>query len=437
MRLSPSMKKMLIGGGVVVIAALLVSGFLIWHRGSPDAGLSPKSAESATDDNQAWIEVTAQHVYRAVSQDAPSSTELFSGDQVAAGQVIFTDATGNATIHFPDGSVARLDAGTKIALDESQFSPDTGSLGVRIVLFAGNIWSKIIQLATPDSQWQVQTSNTVATVRGTAFGVSYANGTSQIIGSEHTVLVAPIDSHTQTVLEDQSMPLDQGRMIRISDARVFQIMQKRARLDAFIVTTSPTLLKEPWVVAAQKSDARIDATVEHLRGQGLDARTIRQLLHGEVIQLRQERLLDRRLILSTQTLPSVSAPRVVSSTPPVPVSQAVLPSVIRLAIQPDIASTTIFEGQRVTFNAEAIFSDGTREDVTGAAEWKVLGDIGAMVSPGVFVARLGTTTAEYGQGMGNIIAVFKNSVSGQFVLGKSSLYTVEASVVPQLGPLQG
>lgn len=430
------MKKLFIGGGVVVVVALLVAGFLVWQRGSRTLTSSSPSADNTIDDNQAWIEVTAPHVYRALSENAASSTELFSGDQVAAGQIIFTDATGNAVIHFPDGSVVRIDAGTKIALSESRFSPDTGSLGVRIMLFAGNVWSKIIQLATPNSQWQVQTSNTVATVRGTAFGVSYFNGTSRVIGSEHTVLVAPIDPHTQAILEDQSIPLDQGKTILINDVRVSQILQKQARLDAFAATTSPALLAQSWVEAAQKSDELITAAVDRLQQQGLDAHAIRQLLHEQVIKLRQEQLLDRRLIPSTQGSSSSSAPTAVSSTPST-TAPIVLPSVVRLVLQSDAASTTIKEGQIVTFHAEAIFSDGTRKDVTRAAEWKVLGDVGAITSPGVFAAQLGTTTAEYGQGTGSIVAVFKDSVSGQFILGKSSLYIIEASVTVPLGPLQG
>jgi hypothetical protein len=442
------MKKIIIITGVVVAVALMSGGFFMWwarETSAPAPSVYPSGGATlnADDAQQAWVEVSADHVSR-ISLGSSSSTEIFSGDRVVAGDTIVTDDTGTAVIHFPDGSLARIDTKSRVAIDESRFAPESGDLRVRLSLFAGNVWSKIIQLATPDSQWQVQTSNTVATVRGTAFGVSYANGTSRIIGSEHVVSITVIDPVSHKAVEDQSASVDAGETITVDDAVAQKVAQKRIRIDAAIATTSAAVLQQSWVRGARNADAVIDATIAQWRDQHLDMPQIRQKLHEQSVRLREEKLRQRG-ILPAPAAPSPSSSPSSSQTTSVQTSvssdvatKTVAANVTRVDVKASSASSTVVnEGDQIVFSAVAIMSDGTKKDVTRAAQWRVVGDIGTMISPGVFVARLGATAAEYGKGVGSIVAVFEDSTSGQLIVGKSDLYTVQATITPVLNPLQG
>ena len=100
-------------------------------------------------------------------------------------------------------------------MEESSFNANSGKLIVRINLVLGRAWSKIISLATPDSVWEVRTSTAVATVRGTAFGMEYADGKSTVIGSENKVAVNAVDPETKKALKQEEVLIEAGKFVEI------------------------------------------------------------------------------------------------------------------------------------------------------------------------------------------------------------------------------
>ena len=89
---------------------------------------------------------------------------------VLQGDSIKTLENSKAQINFFDNSRVALDSNTEITLqklyiDSKNFNKN--QVGIRLQI--GRIWNRIINLLDKDSAYEVATSSTVATVRGTAF----------------------------------------------------------------------------------------------------------------------------------------------------------------------------------------------------------------------------------------------------------------------------
>jgi len=88
----------------------------------------------------------------------------------------------------------------------------------------------------------------------------------------------------------------------------------------------------------------------------------------------------------------------------------------------------VVEGERIFFKAIAIMGNGARREVTNEVSWRVVGPIGTMVKPGVFVTALDESVAEFGIGTGSVVAVWKDSLSRKEVFGKTPIFTVDPKV---------
>jgi len=106
-----------------------------------------------------------------------TGTELYEGDTVK------TSTWGHATIYFSDGSkVVLWDASqaSSFTLARLRYSAkDNLSTQIRLVLDMGQLWSRVSKL-TSESEFEVGTTDAIATVRGTNFGVVKEAGSSSI-----------------------------------------------------------------------------------------------------------------------------------------------------------------------------------------------------------------------------------------------------------------
>lgn len=141
--------------------------------------IGPRVAQAPVSATLAPAEIV-EHALAYVSLDGGAATvtrdgqtapaeeglELAEGDRV-------TVTTGTVSLIYPDSGASRLEAGTDlILLPHGGSSTSTSSVGTQIELLAGNIWTRFERLLGPDERFSVSTNNVVATVRGTAFGVS-------------------------------------------------------------------------------------------------------------------------------------------------------------------------------------------------------------------------------------------------------------------------
>jgi len=100
--------------------------------------------------------------------DAVSQMELYPGDEV---NVI----AGEAQLLYPDIGISILPEGTRLVIIPGE-NADNGGFAAEILLEAGKIWTRLEHVLGSDESFSVEASNVVATVRGTAFGVSMVNG---------------------------------------------------------------------------------------------------------------------------------------------------------------------------------------------------------------------------------------------------------------------
>ena len=117
-----------------------------------------------------------------------STVAIRNGIEIACGDEIRVTA-GTVSIVYPGAGVSRLVEGTNIILLSG--SDDSGKLFSRLILEAGSVWTRFERLFGPAEEFSVQAGDVVATVRGTAFGVSLDGVDVDIQVAEHAVEVGP------------------------------------------------------------------------------------------------------------------------------------------------------------------------------------------------------------------------------------------------------
>lgn len=229
---------------------------------------------------EAWIEVAINPVFKIEEKQA---LKLESGDIVKKGDTIETGKMAKATLHFPDGSVLRLDGETLITLSDINFKKSDYSLIVKITLTSGRIWSKVVGLATPESTWEVKSSNTVATVRGTAFGMGYKNGVTFVLGYEHTIGVAPLDPYTNEKITSAEVIIEENRVIEISDNdATFASATTSSVLKDKIFSASGKFVNDSWIKHVKEEDRKFDLEIEKIRKSNDDEGNLRNSIINNV-----------------------------------------------------------------------------------------------------------------------------------------------------------
>ncbi len=229
-----------------------------------------------------WVEVLATGVF--IVSDDSEKQPLITGDEIAEGETIETDKTGMANVYFPDGSVARMDSNTKIQILTGEYDYDFKTLKVKISLIAGNLWSKIIKLVTPESAWEVTTSNAVAAVRGSAFGASATRESTTIIGSEHNIAVLPIDQSDGSTMPNQEATVSENQILVITSDDLAGFASRKKRINDLVRPIDGAILKTRWIARSLLADDVIRKRLLELQSQGLSEDRVRQLYSEEIIK---------------------------------------------------------------------------------------------------------------------------------------------------------
>lgn len=483
--------------GSVLVFTLIVIGLLVvaggagffWLRQSklPDQNQPAPQTTSEADASYAWVEVINSGVFRVSSSSASSSaastTELSSGDILLSGDTISTDTHGVAVVHFPDTSIVRVDTDTKFSIQNFSYNPENHSIILELFVDVGRVWSKIFELATPESLWQVKTSNAVATVRGTSFGVEYQKGKSRIIGSEHTVHVVPVLSDKKKTLDAAGADVSEDKVVVVEDQAVLQMekqMSSGRAVGAMAVRDATVQVKsEGWVVSARKLESNFDTTRHDTEGQlktetkkqEVDRAQLRDRMRDSfekpykteiekrVRLYREQRLknqqqTDQRPVAPTPgTLPGepiikpsgTTASTSASTTPPVVIPGIKLPisdstglatgAKITISTKADISK--IADGASVSFFATFTDLSGKNIDITRQAKWIVVGDIGSFSSPGVFAAHLTGNNTELEKAPGAILISWVNPVTQKEISAKTDIFYVNNAAINTGLPADG
>ena len=460
---------------ILFVAIAVVSGGLILIN---KLGQEAKIAFAA----KPWIEIVSPKVSE-FDEKGNLVRELTTGDELSEGSIVEGQAGSYANIYFPDGSAARIDGVTKITLDEYIFDESRERLVVRLSLITGRLWNKIFELATPDSVWEVKTATAVATVRGTAFGVEVSDGKANFIGSQNNVEVSPIDPETKQIIKEARAVITAGDILEVTkeeiqragrEARVLALKVQKVSESAAVAAA----IKQDWISKAKAADETFDRQVEDLRKAVKEKSILRREIRESIKKVREEikteirqasdegvkqlnsvkdelrsrlndsagrvleRVVQERLKISDESNGITGEVRPVSSVDSVS-SSVVAPTIVNkilsrpskivLETSSDL-SRRIKEGAQLIFKAVLIREDGSKELVTELAEWRVIGSIGAIGKPGVFLPRLSDDLAEVGVGIGTVAASWKDSATGESFLGISPTITVEPAIVPVFIP---
>lgn len=223
--------------------------------------------KNLTEQNLPWVEVLSSLVSKKTGEEW---LELISGDQLKNGDIVKTDSSGLANIYLPDGSVIRLDSDSQILISEADYEVDSKTLKLKIKLIAGRVWSKIFELATNESYWEVETANAVAAVRGTAFGVEYENDETVVIGWENTVEVEAVDIYSGRKLGIATVSAN--KILRINETIARMSAGERDVLSSLVEDLPLDVQNLEWVKRSINADAglfeadnlREDLTVEQI-----------------------------------------------------------------------------------------------------------------------------------------------------------------------------
>ncbi len=424
---------------------ILIVAFVMVILSAAGTFLYIKNASSETPEEEPmvvkpWVEIVSSRAFIIDTATGSHLRELKTGDEVSQGTKIETPKNALVNIYFPDGSVARIDGESTVIIETADYDAASQKLVVRMSLAAGRVWSKIIGLATPDSIWEVKTSNAVATVRGTAFGMEYIRGKSTVIGSENKVTVRPVDPVTHRTIESAEIVIEPDTFVAFSNDEIDEIESGKKIFKADLAPES--LLDDEWIKRAKKADEVIEKKLEDARSRNkneVEAKTefrtiIQKEFTNDIQKQREERLptmpTGRQAEQASLPVSEASAPvNKVSDTPNTEIkSEPVTESTPQsLSIVAKTRLVDLIEETEVPLEAVLVLSDGTTRTVTGEVAWNVVGNIGT-VRQNIFMPHLDESVAEFGSAVGAIVATWKDPKTGQTVIGKTPLFTVHLKV---------
>jgi hypothetical protein len=448
---------------------IIITGFLLLSIISLSILKAKKPAPEAVAElpTKPWIVITNPEV-SVVYPDGSVMKKLTNGESLDYPITLSVSKEGKASVHFLDGSVLRLDSGTKVTLNEAAYDRDSGKISVKVSLALGKVWSKVIELATPESVWEVRTSNAVATVRGTAFGMGTDGNRSKMFGSEHRVAVKPLDPKTGKEVGKEPVILDEGKLLEWNNADIELFKTDKKVIVASDIKTSATVAgssidnDKEWIGSNEVEDKKIQSDVDELKGRGLKREEVREeiikksrkefedgqdkkeedelkdvgdkpvkdIKRVEAVEVKKDKIEERRPSepikrIIKEEIKTEPVVRQINPTNTSPEQKRAVP--IELVIESNASLTkNIIEDARTSFRAILILSDGKRQDVTDAVEWKVLGPVGSINNLGVFTGKLGDEISEVGEASGTITAIWRGD--GKELFAKTPIFKVEFNV---------
>ena len=325
---------------------------------------------------------------------------ILSGERIEVPFTLITEAGSLVRIQFPDKSEIRVRENSTLLIDAGSYVKESGELKVHVKLSIGRIWSNIIGLVTPESSWEVETSNVVATVRGTAFDVeARPDGSTLITGSEHTVELTLINPETGLRNDNQKTLLGEDEFVIIDNSDTadatapFPEKEKQSEV--------PT--DDSWIKNNENQDLEVAETGAETQDLDLDQTSpaTTEEIDTESQDTPTEPNEDTRPVVVPNTLENPTQSRSASSIQK-PLSIEITSSKLLNGISEDVPTS---------LTATLTFSDGTKKNVTSEATWELIGNVGR-IEGSTFFPRLGPEVSEFGRAFGSIIAEWKDPATG-------------------------
>lgn len=179
-----------LSGGALAILLLVIGGTWFWSVGSVAAEKLPSIRVQA-------VSGTTEYKTGDVWSVVADVQEIHTGDTVKTG------ADSEAQILWGDQGVTRLDPSTEIVIAEAPTdgAGDDASI-IRLKVNAGRIWNRMLKLLDVDSAMEVTTSDVVATVRGTSYGIIKQPTCTEAAVTESVVSILATGANGEVLLTD-------------------------------------------------------------------------------------------------------------------------------------------------------------------------------------------------------------------------------------------
>lgn len=303
------MKKIILAVFLAVVVILAGSFFLMKNKNVSQFKIFGSSLEALAN-NGVIVEVIAGQVtVNLGGQEKVLSAPL--NQEIDKEAILTTAAASQANIIFPSGSSARLDENTTVKL--ADFSDSDQSVGIKLRLESGNLWSRVQRLADKETNYEVETSNTVAVVKGTSFNIFYKNGKTRLEVLANAVALKALDPVTRQVLSGGEINVEAGNFVE-ADQQVPPTTEQPLQS----ATIAPQDLEKSWLKDNLAKDKKTDEMI--LRATGGSSPTkevVKQIILPAVIILQQE-------TLSKESITQIKSAQ--KTEEPTPLPSSVLPT---------------------------------------------------------------------------------------------------------------
>jgi len=266
---------------IIVIVIGAVMGLLVFLAPNTTQGKDTLAQGTLTAGNNQAKAAILSAVQGDVSVDSGSGYKsAVSGASLLVGYKVKTGPTGKATIAFYDNGLMRLDENTEIEI--KSLSSDGHNASVGLEQDSGSTWNRVLSIAGK-TNYQVQTPDAVATVRGTAFGLDLTKGFDYLFVSAGNVsfgkkgaaptnvteLNAAIFNSTSGNVEKVGMT-EESRLVALKNAEQdFSVLKanRKAKVKEFLDQHSleVSMLKSQYNVTDEQINNIIEnATVEQI-----------------------------------------------------------------------------------------------------------------------------------------------------------------------------
>ena len=195
------------------------------------------SQPPASDGVPSAVSVTALHSDVFVREAGTDFVPIAGQATTTSGSTIRTSDTGRALLESLSTHRTLIDYSSEIVLTEN------GSQ-THVELLAGAVWSRLAKVFDSGESYEIKSPNAVAAVRGTSFGMWYADGVTTLIVTEGSVAFTAVDPKSGLLIPGTEVIVKAGQKA---------VRDRNGKINVTELTKTDYAL--PWVVFNTSEDS--------------------------------------------------------------------------------------------------------------------------------------------------------------------------------------
>ncbi len=149
-----------------------------------------------------------------------------NGMEIKKNTLIKTSVNSKASVIFFNNNIIRLDENTEISVNE-MISKSTSDK-ISIYQNSGQTWTKIIKLSGVETDYEIQTPTTIASVRGTAFTTqTLQDGSSKLLVSKGNVKLSSYRIENEKLVIIGTRDIKESEKINVTKSKLDELIVER------------------------------------------------------------------------------------------------------------------------------------------------------------------------------------------------------------------